>query len=340
MSTRPARSKRRQTRSRSIKATSSPAGIIDQLKQIRDADGDGELTFGGGKTLAVSNLGKLYFPDDGITKGDVMAYYVAMSRELLPLIAGRPLILKRYPDGIDGPFFFQQNAGDKVPDVVRTAPVQTERVKRATRIIGGDLPTLLYLVQIGTIAIHAWQSRISTPEFADTTTIDLDPGDGVSFSDVVTLARHVKTELDRFGLRGALKTSGSRGLHIALPLPSRTDFKTAADVARRISERVADAHPDLATVERSIRSRPRGTIYVDAQQNAAGKSVVVAYSVRERAGATISMPLEWRELRSTLKLEAFTLTSAPARIKRRGDIWGAAIAERNTKRAVDALLRS
>jgi bifunctional non-homologous end joining protein LigD len=162
----------------------------------------------------------------------------------------------------------------------------------------------------------------------------------VSFSDVVTLARHVKTELDRFGLHGALKTSGSRGLHIALPLPSRTDFKTAAQVAERVSERVVESHPELATLERSIRSRPKGTIYVDAQQNSAGKSVVVAYSVRERAGATISMPLEWRELRSTLRLEAFTLTSAPTRIKRRGDIWGAAIAERNTKRAVDALLRS
>jgi bifunctional non-homologous end joining protein LigD len=269
-----------------------------------------------------------------------MRYYADVSAILLPLIKNRPLVLKRYPDGITGKSFFQQNAGAKTPAAVRTGKLRTETGERVSRIVGGDLPTLLYLVQIGSIAVHAWQARLGTLDEADTTTIDLDPGEDVAFRDVIVLARHIKTELDRTGLHGALKTSGSRGLHIALPLPVKTGFDDAAGVADRIAERVAEQHPSLATLERRIASRPDGTIYLDAQQNAAGKSVVVAYSVRERPGATISMPLAWRELRSTLKLEAFTIASAPARARRIGDIWGAAIARRNTRRAIEKLLRS
>jgi bifunctional non-homologous end joining protein LigD len=313
--------------------------IIRQLDDIQASGGDGALEFGRGKSLHVSSLDKLYFPDDGITKGDVMRYYAGVSPMLLPIIKDRPLVLKRFPDGIDGQSFFQQNAGAHVPKGVRVARLATAEGDRAARIIGGDLLTLLYTVQIGTIAVHAWQARLETHDSADSATIDLDPGRGVPFSSVVTLAKQIKVELDKVELQSAIKTSGSRGLHIALPLPPKTAFEDATRVAELIAERVVEEHPDRATTERSIKARPAGTIYVDAQQNAEGKSVVAAYSVRERSGAPVSAPLDWRELRATLRLEAFTVETMPARLRRVGDLWGAAMKRRNSQRAIDRVLR-
>jgi len=298
------------------------------------------LRFAGGASLRVSSLGKLYFPQDGITKGDVMRYYALVSPLLLPLLEDRPLILKRYPDGISGPSFFQQNAGAHPPPGVRTAMVTTAQGERARRLIGGDLLTLLHTVQVGTIAVHAWQARVGSTRYADSTTIDLDPATGVRFAQVVLLARYVKDELDRAKLRAAVKTSGSRGLHVVLPLPEKTTFEEAAALAQTLAERVVERYPRLATLERGIERRPAGTIYVDAQQNAAGKSVVVAYSVREKPGAPVSSPLDWRELRSTLRLEAFTIQTVPRRIRTVGDRWGSAMKRRNTRRAIEAVLRA
>jgi bifunctional non-homologous end joining protein LigD len=318
---------------------SGPPAILDQLEEIRASGGDGELRFGRGATLHVSSLDKLFFPDDDITKGDVMRYYTTVSPVLLPLIKDRPLVLKRYPDGIGGGSFFQQNVGRDVPKSVRTANVTTGEHERAARIIGGDLLTLLYTVQIGTIAVHAWQTRVQDTERADSTTIDLDPGPGVTFAQVIRLALHVGEEVAEVGLRAALKTSGSRGIHIALPLPPRTTFEDAALVAQRIAERVVERQPKLATLERGVEARPPGTIYVDAQQNAKGKSVVAAYSVREKPGATVSAPLEWPELRRTLHLDSFTVRTMPARLEKVGDIWGRSMKDRNTKRALNRALR-
>jgi bifunctional non-homologous end joining protein LigD len=318
--------------------TGLAGSVIEQLNHIEKDGGEGELELGRGKTLHVSSLGKPFFKKAGVTKGDVMRYYAAVSPMLLPIIKDRPLILKRYPDGIDRPFFFQQNAGKSVPRGVRTAAVTSAAGERSERLIGGDLLTLLYIVQIGTIAVHTWQARLKSRQYADTTTIDLDPGDDVPFKDVVTLAKLIKAELDNMRLVAAIKTSGSSGLHIVLPLPPKTVFEEAALLAERVAERVVEAHPDRATVERSIKARPPHTTYVDAQQNAEGKSVVAAYSLRERPRVTVSAPLDWRELRGTLKLEAFTIETMPARLRKVGDLWGAAMQQRNTRRAIDQVL--
>lgn len=321
-----------------LSARRAAHAVIKQLSLIENDGGEGELDLGGGKTLHVSSLDKTFFPKAGITKGDVMRYYAGVSPALLPIIKDRPLILKRYPDGVEGPFFFQQNASASTPRGVRTAAITSATGDRAERLVGGDLLTLLYTVQIGTIAVHTWQARVKTRRYADTTTIDLDPGDDVPFRDVVTLAKQIKVELDKLHLHAAIKTSGSSGLHIALPLPPKTVFEEAALVAEDIAERVVEAHPDRATVERSIKARPPHTTYVDAQQNAEGKSVVAAYSLRERPRATVSAPLDWRELRGTLKLEAFTIETVPERIRKVGDLWSAAMKHRNTRRAIDQML--
>jgi bifunctional non-homologous end joining protein LigD len=342
MASSPARLKRGTRRKpaagqRRVRQTSS-ISVAQQLDTIERASGSGTVQFARHRSLHVSSLDKAFFPS-GITKGDLMRYYAFVADALLPITKDRPLILKRFPDGIGGPSFFQQNAGDHVPVGVRVAEVETDGGARGSRIIGGDLLTLLYTVQIGTIAVHTWQTRIQNLEYADTTTIDLDPGDDVPFREVVALASTIKAELDALELSAAVKTSGSSGLHIVLPLPARTSFETAARVAEAIAARVVDDDPKRATTERSIRARPRGTIYIDAQQNAAGKSVVAAYSVRERRGATVSAPLDWAELRGGLGLDRFRVETMPDRIREVGDLWGAAMERRNSKRALSRVLR-
>ena len=164
------------------------ATVERQLRAIERAGGEGELAIGRGATLHVSSLGKPFFPDAGLTKGDLMRYYTRLAPFLLPEIEGRALVLKRYPDGVAGPMFFQQNAGEHVPETVRVATLDTVDLGEKPRIIGGDLLTLLYTVQLGAIEVHPWLSRVSSIECPDRCLIDLDPGDDVPFADVVALA--------------------------------------------------------------------------------------------------------------------------------------------------------
>ena len=310
------------------------AGVEAQLRALERGDGEGELTFGRGATLHVSSLSKPYFPKAGITKGALMRYYTRVAPYLLPQIEDRALVLKRYPDGVAGPMFFQQNAGEHVPDAVRVATLGTVDLGDKPRIVGGDLPTLLYTVQLGTIEVHPWLSRVEDIDSPDRCLIDLDPGDDVLFADVAALAREVVRIAEACGLTAVVKTSGASGIHVVLPLPPRTSFETSADLAMGLAEAVVAANPERATVERSIRERPKRSIYVDALQNARGKSMAAPYSVRARAGASVSAPLRRRELTSRLRIDAFTVGTMPARLTRAGDLWGDAIATRPTARVV------
>ncbi|HEY2374835.1 MAG TPA: DNA ligase D [Gemmatimonadaceae bacterium] len=329
----------RATAKRAAKRRSKPSALVAQIEQLQRAGGEGALKLAARKTLHVSSLDKVFFEDSGVTKGDLMRYYALVAPVLLPLLEDRPLILKRYPNGIGGSSFFQQNAGENPPGV-RVADVAAEDGKRAKRIIGGDLLTLLHTVQLGTIAVHPWQSRLPMIEFADYSTIDLDPGKGVPFARVVELAERIRDELEKLELKSAVKTSGSRGLHIVLPLPTRTSYARSAALADAVAARVAANNPTLATLERSLQRRPKGTIYVDAKQNARGKSVASAYSVRERPGAPVSAPLRWNDLNRNLRIEDFTIATMPDRLDAEGDLWGEALKRRNTARAIDRALKS
>jgi bifunctional non-homologous end joining protein LigD len=304
--------------------TRESAAVEQQLARIERGGGDGEITFAADRTLRVTSLDKIFFPRDGITKGTLMRYYARIAPVLLPILADRPLALRRHPDGIDGPAFYQQNA-TRYPPVVRVQKIRTETGKAAPRFIGGDLPTLLYLVQIGTIAIHVWQSRVGSLDYADYSTIDLDPGDGVRFARVVELARMLGERIRARQMVAAVKTSGSRGIHITIPLPPRTSFATSARLASQLAEEIVDARPELATLERRIEKRPLRTIYLDVQQNARGKSVVSAYSARAKDLAPVSAPLRWPELTGTLRLERFTVRTMLRRVARVGDVWADAL---------------
>jgi bifunctional non-homologous end joining protein LigD len=319
---------------KSVRQVGTPPDVEAQLLAIEQGEGDGEVELGQGKRLHVSSLGRVIFPETGATKGAVMRYYTRMSRFILPDIEGRPLILKRYPTGVEGEMFFQQDAGPHVPDVVRVDTVETVDKGKQERIIGGDLATLLYTVQMGAIEVHPWFSRVQSIDSPDRSLIDLDPGEGVPFAWVVELAQEIVRIARQVELPVALKTSGSRGIHLVFPLPPRTTYDTSLALAELVARAATVARPDLATVERSIRSRPERSIYVDAMQNSHGKSMAGAYSLRAKPSATASAPLRARELTPRLKLTGFTIATLPARTERIGDIWREALTERPTARAL------
>jgi len=314
-----------------------------ELQEIERSGGSGSVRVGRGKKLALSNLDKVYFPAIGATKGELLRYYASVAPRLLPLMADRPLVLKRSPEGVEGEIFFQQKPPANIPAIIRVEsipapPAEGKRPKPERRIVGGDLATLLYTVQLGCISVDPWFSRVGNLEHPDYAILDLDPGPEAGFRGVVRSARLVHDELERLGLRAALKTSGSRGLHIAIPLPRKTPYELALRCAQSIATRVAAGNPSAATVERSLADRPPAAVYVDYLQNARGKSIASAYCARAKAGATVSTPLHWSELRDDLDPAAFTIRSVPARIAEVGDIWGDVMRRPNTRKVLLAAL--
>ncbi len=315
--------------------TKTPHGdVLAQLIAIEAERGSGTLDLARGRKLDVSNLNKPFFPEPGYTKGDLMRYYVAVAERILPALRDRPMVLKRMPNGVNGEHFFQQRPGASLPDVVRVETVSSSEGKADRRIIGGDLATLLYLVQLGCISMDPWHSRVGSPQFADYTYLDLDPQPKADFRRVIDVARWVREELDTLGLNAALKTSGSRGLHIAIPLPRRTTYETAVLFAQVIATRVAERHPAEATVLRAVKGRSATAVYVDYLQNIQGKSIASVYSVRAKPLATVSTPLQWSELRDDLDPAEFTMATVPERIADLGDVWGDQMRQANSAAAL------
>ncbi len=300
--------------------TSGPS-VSAQLSAIEKSSGHGTLDLPDGGTLSVTSLGRSVFPGPALTKGDLMRYYVEVAPWLLPIIADRPLVLRRYPTGADGKSFFQQNAPEKLPESVRVETLTSDEGEPQRRFVGGDLATLLYSVQIGAISVHPWNARVASLHLVDHATIDLDPGVGASFATAVTVARLVRETLSELGLEGCLKTSGKRGIHIQLPLAGGATEEDVLALAGEVAVRVAMARPDVATVERSVDARPPGTVYMDYLQNIVAKSVASAYSARATEEATVSTPVTWDELTDRLDPTQFTIVNVPARIARIGDLW-------------------
>ena len=307
------------------RSRSTGGAVVEQIDAIIEGGGDGTLSLAGGATLDVSSLGKVFFPKDGFTKGDLMRYYARVAPLILPAIEDRPLVLKRFPNGIDKQSFYQQNASASSPDDVRVETIISEAGEEQQRYVGGDLLTLLHTVQLGAISVDPWHARVQSLDTPDYTIIDLDPGEKTTFQRVVDVARWAKDEIDALGLRAAIKTSGSRGLHIYIPLPADVPSDAALLIAQVVASRVAEKHPKEATIERSVKKRATGTVYVDYLQNIRAKTVAGVYCVRAKPGATVSTPLEWDELVRDLDPRDFTIETAPERFAERGDIWKSAM---------------
>ena len=297
-------------------------GVVAQLRENAKAK-NLTLDLGKGDTLDVTNLGKIFFPAKKYTKGRLLEYYAEVAPVLLPALKDRPLVLKRYPNGVGGEAFYQQKAPPEaqVPDAVRVEKVKDEGIDTERRLIGGNLATLLYVIQLGAISTDPWMSRVQSIADADYSIVDLDPGPKATFPRVIQVARWVKEVLDEFGLHAVPKTSGASGIHIVLPLPKGASYGVSVALAELVARRVNERHPKETTIHRWVKERPPAAVYVDYLQNIRGKTVASVYSARAEPRASVSAPLKWSELTNDLRPTDFTIENMPARINRVGDLW-------------------
>jgi bifunctional non-homologous end joining protein LigD len=253
----------------------------------------------------------VFWPDDGYTKGDLIDYYTAVADHLLPYLTDRPLVLDRYPDGINGKSFFQKNAPEFVPDWVRT-DVVGDGDKTTTYFIVEDVESLRYLANLASIPLHVWASRMPNLESPDWCVLDLDPKEA-PFTWVVTVAKAIKETCDAMGLPCYPKTSGKTGLHILVPMGHGATYDQQKLLGELIARVVESEVNDIATTVRNPSNR-EGKVYIDYLQNGRGKLIVSPYSVRPVEGATVSAPLRWSEVTRSLDVGRFTITSMPRRL--------------------------
>jgi bifunctional non-homologous end joining protein LigD len=307
-------------------ASLGPQALVDQLRALEDTRKDGTIELPDGLRLGVTNLAKPFWPALKLTKGDLLRYYAQVADLILPAVSDRPLVMKRFPNGVGGPAFYQQRSRQEKPPAgvrIETLPEGSDPISEpdARRFIGGSLITLLYMTQIAAISQDPWFSRVQSPDSADYVALDLDPGEGTAFSRVVDVARWVRDELASLKVPGVLKTSGSRGLHVYIPLAPDTSYESGMLFCQIVATVIAARHPRVATVERTVRARPRGTVYVDYLQNIQGKTLATAYSARASSFAGVSTPLAWEELDTPFDPGDFTIVTAPQRFQERGDLW-------------------
>jgi bifunctional non-homologous end joining protein LigD len=290
----------------------SPLLPSDRKEVVLDIDGYG---------LKFSNLDKVYFPEDGYTKRDLLNYYDSVAPLLLPYLKDRPLSLKRYPNGIQEPFFFQKNTPETYPSWLRTETIRSEGEKRAIRyVLADERASLLYLVNLGCIDHNPWMSRIGSLECPDFILIDLDP-QGCEYDKIVEAALLVREKLDAIGLESYPKTTGGDGMHIYVPIEPSYSYDQARSFAEIIARLVASERPDLFTTPRAVASREKNKVYFDYLQLAESKTISAPYSVRAYPGAPVSTPLSWDEVTPDLHPAQFDIANAPERFARMGDLF-------------------
>ena len=276
-----------------------------------------------GKLLRLSNLNKVYFPESGHTKRNLLAYYYRMADFILPFLRDRPLVLRRYPDGIKGQAFFQKDLREGVPEWFTTVPLDSE--KRGEEIhyaTANDRASLLFLTALGCIDHNPWSSRYADLEHPDYFFFDLDPSEGTDFSVAVTIARALHEKLEELRLVSFLKTSGATGIHLYIPVEPVYTYEQLRTFAEIVARTITVEHSNLVTNERSVARRPAGRVLIDVQQNALGRPLAAPYAVRAFPEAPVSAPLLPRELRPSLRPETLNIKTFFARLKEKGDLWG------------------
>jgi bifunctional non-homologous end joining protein LigD len=279
----------------------------------------------GKRVLKLSNLDKPFWPEEGITKGDLLAYYRDIASVVVPHLRDRPFTMKRYPDGAFGDFFFQKDAPKHIPDWIPTASVVVStretprRKKRIDAPLVNDELALLWMVNMGCIDLNTWYSRIDKPDRPDWVLFDLDPSPDVGFKETVQVALLVKQALDALGLESFAKTSGSDGMHVLVPIQRRYTYADTREFSEIIAGALARAYRGLVTTEWT-KSKRRGVL-IDSNQNGEGKTIASVYSVRPREGAPVSTPLRWDEVREDLDPRAFTMDIVRDRVRQHGDLF-------------------
>lgn len=303
-----------------------------------DAPGDEDerIIRDGARQIRLTNLRKVWWPEDGRTKGDALDHYLRVAAVMVPHLAGRPMILKRYPNGITGDFFFQHNLPDGAPDWIATAALSRsgrEGDKRSTYVLVEDALALLWVANLGCIDMNPWQSRAGAPDEPTQVLFDLDPSEGVPFAAVCETALMIKTVLDATGLRGYPRTSGASGMHVFVPLTPGHSFDDARRFAGAVGQALRAQRPDLVTLERRVADRgPR--VYLDADQNGRGRSIAAVYSIRPRPGAPVATPLRWEEVGPGLDPRGFTPEVVARRVAAEGDLFAPALTDLQDLRGV------
>ncbi|MFP3594015.1 DNA ligase D [Chryseobacterium sp. SIMBA_038] len=291
------------------------------LKKTSTSEKEKEITLDKHK-VKLTNQDKIYFPKDEITKGDVIEYYQSIANYILPHLKNRPLSLNRFPNGIEEQSFYQKDASDNIPDWIKTTQVYSEsNDKYIDYIYCNDKATLAYLNNLGCIDLNPWNSSLPDLEHPDFMVLDLDPSKKNSFDDVIETALQVNEVLNSIKVKGYCKTSGSTGIHIYIPMAGKYDFDQVKDFAHILMKQVNEKLPKITTLERSLQKRNDKKIYLDYLQNRTGQTLASAYSLRPKEGASVSMPLDWEELKPGLKLTDFNIHNALERIKEKGDLF-------------------
>jgi bifunctional non-homologous end joining protein LigD len=269
--------------------------------------------------VEVTNADRVLFPGDGITKGELVDYYRRVAEVMVPHLRGRPLSLQRFPEGIGGKGFFQQEASDHFPDWVRRAEVPRRGGGTVEHPVCDDARTLAYLANLGVVTLHVWTSRVEHLERPDRIVFDLDPPDEDAVGLVRDAARRVRDLLVELGLVPFVQTSGSKGFHVVTPLEPAAGFEEVGALAVDVAELVAAQDPERLTVERR-KAKRAGRLFLDVGRNAWAQTAVAPYSVRARDGAPVATPIEWSELPRTAP-RSYTLASVPRRLARKPDPW-------------------
>ena len=272
-----------------------------------------------GENVSLTSLERVYWPDDKITKFDLLCYYIQIAPLLLPYLKDRPAILQRWPRGINAPMFFQQDL-ESAPRFVKTIRLQNLEGRDLDYAVYTTLPSLLHFVNLGTIEQHPWHSTIKKLSKPDWVALDLDPKKA-PWANVLEVAMLTKKVCDEIGLNAFPKTSGSSGIHIYLPLKPTNDYDRVAEFAKLLAGEVARRAPKIATVERSLAKRKHDQVYVDWMQNARGKSLASVFTVRAKPHATVSMPLTWKQVEKGVTIADFTIKNVATLLKRNGNAW-------------------
>jgi bifunctional non-homologous end joining protein LigD len=313
----------------------------DVRRELPDAAPIPAVIRKGKRVLRLSNLDKPFWPEEGITKGDLLAFYREIATVLVPHLRDRPFTLKRYPDGWEGNHFFQKDAPAGIPDWIRTVELEVstrEKPRRRRKIsapLVNDELALLWMVNMGCIDLNTWYSRVDRPDRPDFVLFDLDPADDVGFPETVQVALLVKQALDALGLVSFCKTSGADGIHVLVPVERRHRYEDTREFSAIVARALASTHRGLVTTEWT-RSKRRGVL-IDSNQNGEGKTIASVYSVRPKAGAPVSTPLRWAEVDESLDPAAFTMEAVLERVRRDGDLFEGVL---RTKQSLGAALKN
>jgi bifunctional non-homologous end joining protein LigD len=281
-----------------------------------------------GREVRLTNLRKPFWPELRITKGDLIQYYADVAPVLLPHIADRAMVMKRYPHGAGGPFFFMKRAPEPRPSWIRTCAIDHGSKGVIDFPVIDDVPALLWVINLGCIDLNQWYATCDDADRPDYVHFDLDPGAGATFDHVQESALVVREALETLTMKPLVKTTGSRGMHVYVPIVRGPDQKGVWTFAKALALELASRHPKLLTSEYRVANRPRGRVLIDYNQNRWGSTLASIYSVRPRPLATVSTPLTWPEVERGVRIEDFTVANVRQRFATLGDLWKPLLAKR------------